>query len=107
MTTKVKPKADLYIPRPTEWNWDTLSDAEIARRLDAAKATQAKIIDWSAELTQARDERWKTLRGRLSEAKLFETQAEMAKIEDAGKQLKQLGRLLTQANAAIKYIEEA
>lgn len=106
MTTKTGiDKRSVYIPRPTEWHWETLSEKDAETRLAQAKDTYAKLVGWVADLKRERDEMWAELRERLPAAKLGETKLKLARIEDAGKQLAQLGRLLGQASTAIEYIE--
>lgn len=99
-------KKSLYIPKPTEWTWDTISDYTVRDRLAAARQTRERLEGWSDDLRRQRREAQRELWERLPMAKLYEQQTKLARLEDMGKQLTQLGKLLGQVTAAIEYIEE-
>lgn len=102
---RAKPRSDLYMPKPTEWNWKTLSDFDIRNRLQAARDTRARLEAEMERLREEREAARQELWGRLPEAKLYEQQTRLARLEDMGKQLVQLGKLLGQVTTAIEYIE--
>jgi len=109
VTVKTKPTIDkrsLSIPKPDRWEWSKLDDAEIRRRLAAANEARERLVKWCTDLESERRMMWYALRSRLTVAKLGETQQALARIEDAGKQKKQLERLLAQTNKAIETIED-
>src|SRR5262249_37759043 len=100
-------KRSLYIPKPTEWNWETISAYDIRDRLLAARSTQERLEAWANDLRRQRREAQRELWERLSEAKLYEQQTKLARPEDMGKQLTGIGKLLGQVTTAIEYIERA
>lgn len=100
-----KPKSDLYMPKPTEWKWDSLSDFDVRNRLQAARDTRARLEAEMERLREEREAARRDLWARLPKAKLYEQQTKLARLEDMGKQLVQLGKLLGQVTTAIEYIE--
>jgi hypothetical protein len=99
-------KRSLYLPRPQDWDFYKLSDLTIRDRLVAARATRERLEGWAVDLQRQRDEGWQALKARLPEAKLYETKVGLARLEDAGKQLADIQKMLKQVTRAIEYIEE-
>lgn len=108
MTAKRKPAIDkrsIYIPKPTEWDWEKISDFVVRDRLNAARATQERLQGWVDDLTRQRKDAQRELWERLPEAKLYEQRTKLALLNELGKQLIATNKLLSQVATAIEYIE--
>ena len=99
-------RRSLYIPRPSDWDWDKIGEAEIQRRLGQVELAAGTLNRWWHDVYRHRAMEWEALRGRLVEAKMGEVQERRDRIEALGKELRQIERLKAQAQSAMDTIRK-
>ena len=107
-------RKSLYIPEPGKWEWKNLTKVEVDKRLAAARDTVQKLQDWLDGLALHRERKraevWESLRNgaRLTEySKTGGWKVDgQTELENLGKEMAVLEKLLAQCNEAIESVEK-
>ena len=99
-------RREVYLPTPERWDFAKLDDSEVQRRLSAAEATQLKLESWTSSLDREIEALQEALWERLPVAKMYEVTEAKKRIDEVGRDQKQIARMLTQVSKAIEYIED-